>query len=306
MLTLYHKAAHDKEIKSIAEFKPGSWIHVENPTVKEIDYLTHHFHIDQKLLNDAIDMYAVPRIEKGNNLVYIFTRFAYTENDHILTAPLLIGYDETFLLTLSPISFPRINDLLHGKVNVNSTNKNTLLINLLSEIEDTFNDYLTAISKKVRGIRIQIEKVQNKDIVQYVSSENVLNDFSLALERNANNINTLLAGKFIRFTQQEIDLLEELALSNNQLIHLASSTLRALINIREAYSTIMTNNLNRIIKLFTSLTVILTIPTIISSFYGMNVSLPFADSPFSFINIALLTAIVCLLILIIFIAKDWL
>jgi magnesium transporter len=95
-------------------------------------------------------------------------------------------------------------------------------------------------------------------------------------------LQNIISGKLIELYKEDHELTEDLVVSSNQLVELCKSTLKNIVNIREAYSTIVTNDLNKVIKLFTSLTVILTIPTIIASLYGMNVALPFANHPDAF------------------------
>ena len=134
----------------------------------------------------------------------------------------------------------------------------------------------------------------------------MLNEFLSDLIPTNSIINTLLANRNFKFTEDERDLLEDIKLSNNQLIELSKANLKTIVNIREAYSTIMTNNLNRVIKLFTSLTVLLTIPTIIASIYGMNVQLPFADQSWVFAGIIGLIILILAGLSLIFIRNEWL
>lgn len=110
----------------------------------------------------------------------------------------------------------------------------------------------------------------------------------------------------MKFSEDEIDLVEDLALENAQNMEIAKDNIRTIVNVRESYSTILTNNLNNVIKLFTSLTVILTIPTILGSFFGMNVALPLADHPYAFYEIIIVCLILMLILVVIFIKRDWL
>lgn len=309
MLKIYHRTSKDKDIEILTIFKPHSWVLVEDPTTFEIDFLIKTFGLDQKLLNDAIDWYEVPRIDVEEKNLYIFTRFAYIEEgngQNLATAPLLIIIGSDFIVTISPRSFSRLDDMFVGKKNLLTNQKSKFMVQILSLIHDSFHVHLNLISKKVRSITVQLEKVRNRDIMQFVTYENVLNDFNLALVRLNNNFTNILTGKYIDLTSHEKDAIQDLSLDNAQLIHFCNENLRTIINIREAYSTIMTNTLNRVIKLFTSATVILTVPTIIGSFYGMNVKLPGADSPFAFYDIVVVTTIICLVVFIVFLWKDWL
>ena len=148
--------------------------------------------------------------------------------------------------------------------------------------------------------------IKNKDIVLFVQYENMLYDIESALVRINAILLTLLPGKIIKLSPSEHALVKDLNLDNDQYIEITKENLRSITNIREAYSTIMTNNLNRVIKLFTSLTVILTIPTIIGTFYGMNVKIPYQASPYAFMFIVSITILLSLIGLAIFFIKDWL
>ncbi len=169
-----------------------------------------------------------------------------------------------------------------------------------------FTSQLNKISKRIRSSITNLEKINNKDIIQFVSYESMLNEFLSDLIPTNSIINSLLANRNFKFTEDEHDLLEDIKLSNNQLIELSKANLKTIVNIREAYSTIMTNNLNRVIKLFTSLTVLLTIPTIIASIYGMNVQLPFADQSWVFAGIIGLIILILAGLSVIFIRNEWL
>ncbi|HRN71314.1 MAG TPA: CorA family divalent cation transporter, partial [Candidatus Woesebacteria bacterium] len=102
------------------------------------------------------------------------------------------------------------------------------------------------------------------------------------------------------------DLMEDLLLNNDQLIQLSKENLKSIVNIRDAYSTIITNNTNRVIRFFTSVTVILTIPTIVASIYGMNVALPYSNDPYVFLGIMGFITIISAGLVVMFLYNDWL
>ena len=115
----------------------------------------------------------------------------------------------------------------------------------------------------------------------------------------------LTSGKILELFEEDKDLIEDLLLNNNQLIGISKSNLKNIVNIREAYSTIMGNNLNKIIKFLTALTVVLNIPVLISGFYGMNVALPLAQSGFAFWYLVFSSVIISIILIIVFIKMDW-
>jgi magnesium transporter len=307
MIKIFSKPTYKETVEELQEHTKHTWTYVESPTEKELESLATDLQLDIDLLNDAVDMQEVPRIERSDNAIYIFTKFVYiTEDEQIKTAPMLLIVSDDKLISVSQIAFPRLAQFLTGKIHFTTKDRTGLLVNIFDQIKDTYNDYLNIISKKVGRLSINIEKIKNRDIVQFVQYENILNDLSFALIRINANYLQLLSGKVTRFTEEEKELINDIHVDNEQLLQITKESLRSIGSIREAYSTIMTNNLNKVIKLFTSLTVILTIPTIIGTFYGMNVPLPFADSPDAFITILTAALVASLIAIVLFSYQDWL
>lgn len=306
MIKYYYKTAKEKQMASFERFKKNSWIYVENPTMEEKDLLINQFKVDASLLQDAEDINEVPRFEIEDKTLYLFTRFAFSSGDIIDTTPMLIILTNESLITIANTRFSRLDRFISGKVDFNTLNRNLLLTKILMQINETYDSYLNNISKKLRIFSTQVQKIRNKDIIQFVNTENVLYDFNTALVRLEAIYNSMLSKKILKLSEEEKDFFEDAALASSQLIQITRESLRTMVNIREAYSTIMTNNLNRVIKLFTSLTVILTLPTIIGTFYGMNVRLPLSDNPLAFYYIVGITTVFSLVTIYIFVRNDWL
>lgn len=311
MFKIYHKTIKDASLKTLDKFKIGSWIYAQNPDEAELENLAKDFSIDIDLLRDAVDPYEVPRLEIDNGTAFIFTRAPLQEkNGRITTLPLLIAVGPDFVLTLAQQQFLFFNKFLDGKIDFTTTQKTKLLLQTFSEIIYSYNNYLTTISRQVRAISIKVENITNQNIVQFVAFEGILNDFLAALVPTNTILNNLLHStsprRILELYEEDRDLIEDLLLDNTQLIELAKANLKTIVNIREAYSTIMTNNLNRVIKLLTALTIILTVPMIISSFYGMNIDLPFAHNPWAFWALFGSTLVITVGLLTIFVRNKWL
>ena len=305
MIKIYQKKLTDSEIKEVTDFRPGSWICVQNVSEEEIATLE-RFKLDLNILKDALDPFEVPRVEIENEVVYIFTRLAQELNGRITTVPLLIAIGPDFVLTLSKEENQIINKFVDNSLDFTTTQKTQLVLRIFSEIMKNYNNFLTSISRSVREASGRVGKINEKVIIDFISFEEELNDFLLSLTHINPVLQKILSGKIIKLYAQDGELMEDLILSANQLISLCQSTLKNIVNIREGYSTIVTNDLNRVIKLFTSLTVILTIPTIIASLYGMNVGLPLANSPHAFLIIILGTISVVSIVFYIFSRNRWL
>lgn len=305
MINIYYRNLRDKGLQKIDNYRVGAWIHIEEPTDDDIQTLVSKFNLDESLLMDAIDQYEVPRLEVEDNNVYIFSRYPFKDAEHISTSPILIVFTEENMISVTMKSFPLLDGFLKRGVFF-TTQKTKTFLQLFSVINTAYNTYLHSMSRLTRSSAHELEKIRNKDIVRFVNDERVLNDFHLALVRTNAVLNKLLSHNYIPLFDEDRDLVEDLFLSNDQLIQVTNENLTSIVNIRDAYSTIMTHNTNRVVRLFTSVTVILTIPTIIASIYGMNVKLPYDKSPYAFGGIMLITLLILILLTYTFIRNDWL
>lgn len=283
MIQIFQKTIKERELKTLESFKVGSWIYVESPTEEELSRLSKEFSLELGHLKDAVDIYEVPRLEREKKTDYIFIRFPHQQEDgSITTIPLLIVLGENFLITISQKRLPFLEKFITGKINFYTTQKTKLFLQIFSEVNSLYNHFLASINRRVRSIGVRIEKITPKDIIQFITSETVLNDFMADLVPTNTILKNLLSGKILKLYEEDKDLTEDLLLSNNQLVELCKSNIKTIINIRDAYSTIMSNNINRVIKLLTSITIILTVPMIVASLYGMNVTLPLENHPAAF------------------------
>ena len=236
MIKIYHKSIRDEYPKVLNEFKVGSWIYVEDPTEQELDYLANKFNLEEGLLKDAIDPNEVPRMEIEDNVKYIFTRVPYSEDQQTLTAPLLIAVGKDFLITVSQKTLPFITKFSSGALDFNTNQKTKLFLQIFFQIISTYNISLTDISRRIRQMSIRLEKIGNKDIVQFVTFEGVLNDFMAALVPTNTILKNLLSGKFLKLYEDDKDLTEDLFLSSGQIIESCRANLKNIVNIRESFS----------------------------------------------------------------------
>lgn len=307
MLTNLYRSLREEQIIERPEPVIGSWVQAVSPDEQELETLATHYHLEIGHLKDALDPLEVPRLEIEGSVIYLFTRVPFREGASS-TLPYLIIHSEEHLVTVSakPIAF--LQSWTEQSKNLYTTQKTKLILQILSHINHAYINQMNAISKQIRSIGAQLAgaDIKNRDIVQLVSLENVLQDFISSLVPMNAILGQLLAGKHMKFFEEDKDLIEDLVHSTGQLIELARSSIKTIVSLREASSTIMTNNLNRIIKLLTSLTVILMIPNLVTGLYGMNVALPYADSPLAFVGIASLIVGMILFLFILFAKNRWL
>lgn len=307
MITFYQKTVTTRRLKKVDEFKVGSWVHVEEPNDVELDRLASELKLDRGLLSDAVDPYEVPRVETDAETTYFFTRIPYEDGGTIQTAPVLFGISPNFVFTVSQRTLPFFNAFIDGRVEVHTTQKIRFILKMLSEVDTAYYRHITIINKEVRRMQGKLHTtISNRDIIRFVHLETVLSDMNDALVPTNASLSNIISGKFLTLFEEDKEYAEDVFLANNQLVELCRTNLRAIMNIRIAYSTIMTNNLNRVIKLLAGLTIVLTIPTIIVNLYGMNVPLPFQDSPHAFWIIMGMATTLTGLALWLFSRKQWL
>lgn len=300
MIKIYH-CEHKEKVSELEEFKAGAWIDVVNPSDEEIEKVVAMLGVEESLLRDALDPFEVPRLESEEDITYVYARVPKNSNSGIFTVPLLFAIGKDFVLTFSKVECGFFDNIRSGKKSVCTTQKANFFMQVFSLINISYLGYLNGINKKIRAMKVRLEHINNKDILQFVDFEYVLNDFLSALVPINSVLQKLLDGKHIKLYEEDEDLVEDVLLSNGQLIETAKATLTHATNIRNAYSNIMTHDLNRVMKILTALTILLTIPTMIFSFYGMNVSLPSS----SYFGVMIFTIVISILVFMVFLKKRW-
>lgn len=306
MIRYLQRTVKDESVKELDGFRTGCWIFIENPSDAELATVAEAHGLERGLLDDAVDPNEVPRVESEGGVTYIFARVPIKEGEEITTAPLLIGVAPTFFFTVSRTHLTMFEQYLSSRTVFFTTQKTKLLTQIFTDINASFRAYMLGISRTLRSINIRSEHIANADILALVRYEEMLNEFLGALVPTHTLLQHILSGRFLRLYEQDEDLVQDLFLADGQLIEMCKSNLRNSVNIREAYSTIMTNNLNQVIKLLTALTVVFTIPTMVASFYGMNVRVPLETSEHAFSIILGGTVLAALTVFVVFQRRKWL
>ena len=285
MIKYYYKNLRSKQVSELEEYQPGAWVCVQQPTEDEIAFLIKRFKLDPGHLEDALDEDEVPRLEKEGDKSYIFMRYAYTTDDlELTTAPLLFIVGADILITIALGELPRLQRFLTGKVEFATTQRTKLVLQILYQIVDEYEIFINNISRQTKVIRSRLRghEIGNQDFVDFVLIEDELNEFLSALLPTTAILRRLLLGKHIQLYEEDQDLVEDLLLNNEQSIESCNSNIKTIINIREAYSTINSNNLNRSMKVLTAFTVLITLPNVVYGMYGMNIALPFQHEPWAY------------------------
>lgn len=298
MIKYYYKSLRTQQMQESADVKRGTWVYVEAPSERELDILVAKFGLELGHLQDAIDEDEMPRLEKEGEHSYIFVRFAHKNIDgELATVPLLFILAGEVMITVSLVRLNFIDKFLAGKLDFATTQRAKLLLQILHQIVEQYDSYINSTSKQIKSIRSRLRghEIRNQDFVDFVTIEDELNEFLGALLPTNATLRRLLLGRHLQLFDEDQDIIEDLLLANEQSIEASRSNIKSIVNIRGAYSSISSNNLNRTIKILTAATVLLAIPNVFFGMFGMNVALPFQEAPWAYYVIVSVT-LACILL----------
>ncbi|MGH7158193.1 MAG: magnesium transporter CorA family protein [Candidatus Saccharimonadales bacterium] len=302
MIKYFYKSLRSEKLQELSEYKRGAWVYAEAPNHHEVAKLVSDFKLDEGLIEDALDEDEMPRLEKEGDQSYIFMRFAYKNADgDIETVPLLFIFGKDFLVTVSLVRLPPLDAFLGGKVEFATTQRAKLVLQILGQIVEQYDGFISKTSKQIKLIRSRLRghEIRNQDFVDFVTIEDELNEFLSALMPANATLRRLLLGRYMPLFEEDQDIVEDLLLNNEQSIEACNSNVKSVTNIREAYSSISTNNVNRTIKLLTVITVMIMLPSMIFGLYGMNIDLPFQEEAWVLVGLVVMAVVLNISVIVI-------
>ncbi len=294
-------------MKKIDELKKGSWIFSYDIQPEELEQLV-SLGFDQDILEDALDYFEVPRFENVDGVNYLFTRYLVHRKDgEISTAPLLIALSDEHILTVSHEKPEFLDDFIHNRKSLTTTQKVKSLLIFIETLIHQYERSLIRIRRTMLRYYGKIEDISEDDIKHIVALESKLADYLGALVPTADALNTMLRkGRLMKLHEEDIEIVEDLEQDVQQVIASAKGVSKTVQSIRSAHSDILAHKLNITMKTLTAVTIIFTIPTIVSGIFGMNTWLPFTNGPYGFFIILFIIAFMSWLIFRHFERKNWL
>ena len=275
MIKIYKTTNIENKIKKIKRMSTDSWIDLENPTREEINRVSERTEIDKDFINKMLDADELPRIEvdKTGTLIVLDIPVISEDREYI-THPLgIIITKSNYIITVSTKKIDILNDFKRNVVNDFKTAKKTRFV--IQIFIKTINKYLRILKEINKDIDekedVLKKSTENKDLIDLLKIEKTLVYFITSLKENAVVLNKLKNGNIISLYEGDADLLDDAVVEMNQAIDMATIYRDILSSITDTYGTIVSNNLNNIMKFLAGMTIVLSIPTIISSFLGMNV-----------------------------------
>lgn len=311
MLKVYKTNTTDKKIKKIKKITTDCWIDLTSPTNDEIIKVVEKTLVDKELIMKMLDQEEMPRIEQSGNATLVVIDTPYLENHYEYTTyPLgIIITDNNYVITVSPRKVNVLEDFKQDKVrNFRTAKKTRFLIQILLK---TASSYLKALKKVNAAIDAKEEglkkSTQNKDLVDMLEIEKTLVYFITSLKANDIVLEKLTKGTILPLYDGDQDLLEDAMIETKQAIEMSRIYRDILNSITDTYETIVSNNMNIAMKFLAAATIVLSIPTMISSFLGMNIPLgEISKNPNAFVIIILISVSTAILIAFILKKKDML
>jgi magnesium transporter len=263
-------------------------VHLQNPTKEEIDGLNTRFALDPTYLMAALDEEESARIEhdEGQMLVIVDIPYVEVEGSGYIysTIPMGIILVDEVIITVVTRETPIIADFTEERVRGFWTHKRTrFILQLLHRNASRFLAYLKQIDKASVHVQEKLEKsLKNRELLQMMKLEKSLVFFSTSLKGNETVMEKMLRLDNLKKFPDDTDLLEDVIIENKQAIEMCAIYRDIMTGTMDAFASIINNNLNIVMKVLTSHTVVMTIPTIFGSMWGMNVAVPFGDSPYGF------------------------
>lgn len=307
MIRIY-KSDEKGTFHEIDSLEKGCWINLVNPTEKEIASISEKLGIEPDYLRDPLDPEEKSRVEKENGTVLLIVDIPVLNTDEDTwsfdTIPIgMIVVDDSYFITVCLKENPIINEFANNRVKGFFTFKKTrFILQLLYRIATYYLRYLKQINRKTDEIEKQLHRsMKNQELFALLSLEKSLVFFTTSLRSNEIVMEKLLRAKFLKMYPEDEDIMDEVIIENKQAIEMAHIYSDILSGMMDAFASVISNNLNIVMKFLTSITIVLSIPAIFGAFFGMNVTLPFGfnNNPHAFLFIFLTTAAVSLLVTII-------
>lgn len=310
MIEIFKKT--DNHLEKISGFEKNSWVYVTCPTNEEVETLSQTLNIPMDLLKDPLDMDERARTEVNENCILIVLRIPQitAENPDIpfITLPFGIVFTEDLMVTICLKSNMFIENIIYkSKVkDFSYLNRHRLIIEIFQKAAVLYLSYLKEINRKTSDTEKMLHKaMKNEELIELLKIEKSLVYFTTSLRSNELMMERLQKSGILKLDSEERELLEDVIIDNKQAIETSNIYSNILSGMMDAFASIISNNLAEVLKILTSFTIILMLPTLVASVYGMNIPLPFQHSPHAFMITMGISFLMAIISVIVFINRKW-
>lgn len=312
MIAVYTKRASEINLEKAPEPVPGAWINVTDPSGAEIDRLQRVLGVPQDFITYPLDLSEMPRAERADGAMLIVLRVPYYQGEAAdvpyITVPLGIILTDQYVVTVCRAETNVIEEVISGKARALSTAKhNRFVLQILLITAHRFLSYVRKINRAVDRLEDRLQySLRNRELLEMLKYQKSLVYFATALKSSELMLQHLQRLQIFQQYEEDRDLLNDVLTEVQQGIEMTSIASGILTGTMDAYASIISNNVNSVMKIIASLTIVLNLPVIVSGFYGMNVDLPFQDAPWAFWALLALAVASSVLVLFWLWRRDWL
>jgi len=308
MLTLYKTTERGlEELESMAN---GTWVKVVDPTPEEIQKLV-GWGIDTEYINYSLDLDEMPRLERDDDYTFILIRIPHRQPDSdipYIAIPLGIMIKGNMIVTICRHDKEMFKVLANGKYRLLKTGKRyRFALYIFLETATRYLTHLREINRMTEDIEDQLQKsTRNREVLELLKYQKSLTYFATALRSNEVMMERVQRTQMFNQYEEDQDLLEDVLTENQQAIQMTNIATDLLAALMDAFASIISNNLNSVMKILAAITIITALPGTVGTFFGMNVPLPISEtSPFSFFSILGISIALSAIATYIFYKRDW-
>ncbi|MDK1081251.1 MAG: magnesium transporter CorA family protein [Anaerolineae bacterium] len=309
MITIYKSTPEG--LQTLKSTSNGCWIKAIDPTEEEISQLE-KWGIAPELITYSLDLDEMARVERDDGYTLILLRIPHfqgeTHDIPYTTTPIGIIIKDNLIATICRHDSHVIRMLINGKYRGFKTAKRyRFVLYVLLETATRYLTYLREINRSVDKVEDQLQKsTRNRELLELLKFQKSLVYFTTALRSNEVMMERLQRMRMFNQYAEDEDLLEDVRTENQQAIQTTNIQTEILSSTLDTFASIISNNLNAVLKVLTTLTIVVSLPTLVASFFGMNVSLPGEGHPLAFLGIFGFSLLLISIAVFIFFKRDWL
>ncbi|MDU5109190.1 MAG: magnesium transporter CorA family protein [Clostridium sp.] len=290
MIQIYKSISESNpSLKALDNLEPGCWINIVAPSDEELILISKKTGVPLPFLKAPLDDEETSRIDTEDNCLLVIVDIPFTEmEDNSLTYdtyPLAIIHTEKQLITVCLKNSRILTDFINGKVkSFYSFKKSRFILQILSKISSAYLVYLRQIDKKSLMIEKRLHKsMKNRELIQLHSLEKSLVYFSTSLKANEITLEKMLKLEIMQIYEEDQDVLEDVIIENKQAIEMTEIYSNILASTMDFFASVISNNLNIVMKVLASVTILMAIPTVIGGIFGMNfIRMPLITNEYGF------------------------
>ncbi|MCK6539130.1 MAG: magnesium transporter CorA family protein [Anaerolineales bacterium] len=307
MLAIYKTT--EQGLEQLDTMTNGVWVKAIDPTPEEIGQLV-NWGVDVDYINYSLDLDEMPRMERDEDYTFILIRIPHRQPESdipYITIPLGIMIRGNMIVTICKYDKDMFRVLSNGKYRMLKTGKRyRFALYIFLETATRYLAHLREINRTTEMIEDQLQKsTRNRELMELLKYQKSLTYFATALRSNEVMMERVQRTQIFNYYEEDQELLEDVLTENQQAIQMTSINTEILASMMDAFASIISNNLNVVMKALAAITIVLNLPTIVASFYGMNVTLPAQDHPFAFLSIIGITVGLTAIATYIFYKRDW-